>query len=80
MKALREKLHSSLFASELKSNQSYVQQIAEVIAAVIEFEVAIIDNNFEVIAGTGKYKSEIGIVYGKGSITGQILNNQFCLR
>jgi len=76
MKALREKLHSSLFASELKSNQSYVQQIAEVIAAVIEFEVAIIDNNFEVIAGTGKYKSEIGIVYGKGSITGQILNNR----
>jgi len=61
--------------SQLKLNQSYVQQIAEVIAAVIEFEVAIIDNNFEVIAGTGKYKNEIGIFYGKESITGQILNN-----
>ncbi len=66
---------SSSLMSELKINQSYVQQIAEVIAAVIEFEVAIIDNNLEVIAGTGKYKGEIGIVYGKGSITGQIINN-----
>jgi len=61
--------------SELKLNKSYVQQIAEVIAAVIEFEVAIIDNNLEVIAGTGKYQSEIGFVYGKGSITGQIINS-----
>lgn len=76
MKAMREKLYSPmLLASDLKVNQSYVQQIADVIAAVIEFEVAIIDNNLEVIAGTGKYKSEIGSVYGKGSITGQILRS-----
>ena len=76
MKAKREKLHSPLLLmSELKSNQSYVQQIAEVIAAVIEFEVAIIDNKLEVIAGTGEYKSEIGIVYGKGSITKYIIDN-----
>ncbi|MCO1604557.1 sigma-54-dependent Fis family transcriptional regulator [Desulfosporosinus nitroreducens] len=75
MKTMREKLHSPLFASELKTNQSYVQQIAEVIAAVIEFEVVIIDNNLEVIAGTGKYQSEIGFVYGKESITGRIINN-----
>ncbi|MBC2722984.1 sigma 54-interacting transcriptional regulator [Desulfosporosinus sp.] len=61
--------------SELKINQSYVQKIAEVIAAVIEFEVAIIDKNLEVIAGTGNYKSEIGFVYGKGSITGQIIHS-----
>ena len=72
---MREKLNSPLFASELKSNQSYVQQIAEVIAAVIDYEVAIIDNNFEVIAGTGKYKGEIGIFYGKESITGQLITN-----
>ena len=72
---MRKKIHSSLHASELKSNQSYVQQIAEVIAAVIEYEVAIIDNNLEVIAGTGKYKSEIGVFYGKNSITGHILAN-----
>jgi len=69
MKAMRKKLHPPLYASELKSNQSYVQQIAEVIAAVIEYEVAIIDNNLEVIAGTGKYKGEIGVFYGKKSIT-----------
>ena len=75
MKAMREKLHSPLFASELKSNQTYVQQIAEVIAAVIEYEIAIIDNNLEVIAGTGKYKGEIGIFYEKECITGQIITN-----
>ncbi|MBC2722977.1 MAG: sigma 54-interacting transcriptional regulator, partial [Desulfosporosinus sp.] len=61
--------------SELKTYQSYVQQIAEVIAAVIEFAVVIIDNNLEVIAGTGKYQSEIGFIYGKESITAQIINN-----
>lgn len=72
---MREEYNSALFASELKSNQTYVQQIAEVIAAVIKHEVAIIDNNFEVIAGTGKYKGEIGVFYGKESITGQIINN-----
>jgi len=75
MKAMRKKLHPPLYASELKSNQSYVQQIAEVIAAVIEYEVAIIDNNLEVIAGTGKYKGEIGVFYGKKSITGHIITN-----
>jgi len=72
---MRENLYSPLFASELESNQSYVQQIADVISAVIEFEVAIIDDNLKVIAGTGKYKSEIGIVYGKGSITKYIVDN-----
>ncbi|WP_042331202.1 sigma-54 interaction domain-containing protein [Desulfosporosinus orientis] len=61
--------------SELKLNQAYVQQIAEVIAAVIEFEVVIIDSNTEVIAGTGKYQSEIGFVYGKESISGQMIKN-----
>ena len=78
---MRAKLHSPLFASELKSNQTYVQQIAEVIAAVLEFEVVIIDSNVEVIAGTGKYKEEIGNVYGEGSITGQIITkgNYFIL-
>ena len=65
----------SLLMSEIKINQSYVQQVAEVIAAVIEFEVAIIDKNLEVIAGTGKYRGEIGIVYGEGSITEQIINS-----
>ncbi|GAB6154322.1 sigma 54-interacting transcriptional regulator [Desulfosporosinus burensis] len=65
----------SLLMSEIKINQSYVQQIAEVIAAVIEFEVAIIDKNLEVIAGTGKYRGEIGIVYGEGSITDQIIHS-----
>lgn len=65
---------SSSVMSELKLNQTYIQQIAEVIAAVIEFEVAIIDRNLEVIAGTGRYHCEIGFVYGKASITSQIIS------
>lgn len=60
--------------SELKLNKTYIQQIAEVIAAVIEFEVAIIDRNLEVIAGTGRYQCEIGFVYGEASITSQIIS------
>ena len=72
---MQGKLRRLISVSELKQNQAYVQQISEVIAAVLEFEVAIIDNKMEVIAGTGKYKEEIGTVYGIGSITGHIITN-----
>lgn len=75
MKRLLEVSKSSSHTSELKLNKPFVQQITEVISAVIEFEVVIIDNNLEVIAGTGKYESEIGLIYGTGSITKQIINN-----
>jgi len=57
--------------SVLKGIKSFVQQVAEAIAAVIDFEVAIIDRNLEVVAGTGNYKEEVGNVYGENSITGQ---------
>jgi transcriptional regulator with PAS, ATPase and Fis domain len=57
--------------SVLKGIKSFVQQVAEAIAAVIDFEVAIIDRNLEVVAGTGNYKEEIGNIYGENSITGQ---------
>lgn len=59
--------------SELKFNQVNVQQICEVVAAVLEFEVVIIDERLEVIAGTGKYGHEVGTVYGTSSITGKLL-------
>ncbi|TGE37981.1 AAA family ATPase [Desulfosporosinus fructosivorans] len=56
----------------LKSVQTYIQRVADAFAAVLDFEVAIVDEYLEVIAGTGKYKDQIGIIYGSGSISYQL--------
>ncbi|WP_282432994.1 sigma 54-interacting transcriptional regulator [Desulfosporosinus sp. Sb-LF] len=58
--------------SNLKSVQDYIQSVADAFAAVLDFEVAIVDENLEVIAGTGKYKDQIGVIYGTGSISYQL--------
>ena len=63
-------------STKLKSVQNYIQHVADAFAAVLDFEVAIVDEHLEVIAGTGKYKDQIGIVYGSGSISYQILCTQ----
>ncbi|MDW7673369.1 MAG: sigma 54-interacting transcriptional regulator [Bacillota bacterium] len=63
--------------SILKGIKSYVQQVAEAIAAVIDFEVAIIDNKLEVVAGTGKYQREIGNIYGENSITSRLCKGSY---
>ncbi|WP_407313537.1 sigma-54 interaction domain-containing protein [Desulfosporosinus sp. SB140] len=55
--------------SSLKSVQGYIQRVADAFAAVLDFEVAIVDEYLEVTAGTGKYKDQIGIIYGSGSIS-----------
>lgn len=54
--------------SDLKSVQDYIQRVADAFAAVLDFEVAIVDEYLQVIAGTGKYKDQIGVIYGSGSI------------
>ena len=45
---------------ELLKIQSTLQQIAEAISSVIEIDVTITDKNLVRIAGTGKYKQQIG--------------------
>lgn len=45
---------------ELKDIQSTVQQIAEAISSVIEMNVTVTDRSLVRIAGTGKYKAQIG--------------------
>ena len=45
---------------ELKDIQSTVQQIAEAISSVIEIDVTVTDRSLVRIAGTGKYKAQIG--------------------
>jgi PAS domain S-box-containing protein len=61
---------------KLKSVQSYIQRVADAFAEVLDFEVAIVDEFLEVIAGTGKYKDQVGVIYGSGSISYQILCTQ----
>ena len=56
----------------LKSIQDYIQRVADAFAAVLDYEVAIVGEYLEVLAGTGKYKDQIGIVYGSGSINYQL--------
>ncbi|MCK8823722.1 sigma-54 interaction domain-containing protein [Fuchsiella alkaliacetigena] len=59
----------------LKEMQIFVQQVADAFAAVLDYEVAIIDDNLEVIAGTGRYREEIGIKYGPGSMTHRLISS-----
>lgn len=56
----------------LKSIQDYIQRVADAFAAVLDYEVAIVGEYLEVLAGTGKYKDQIGTVYGSGSINYQL--------
>ncbi|OLN32054.1 sigma-54 interaction domain-containing protein [Desulfosporosinus metallidurans] len=62
--------------SNLKSVQDYIQSVADAFAAVLDYEIAIMDEYLEVIAGTGKYKDKIGIIYGSGSISYQLRYTQ----
>lgn len=61
---------------KLKSVQGYIQRVADAFAEVLDFEVAIVDEYLEVIAGTGKYKDQVGVIYGSGSISYRILCTQ----
>ncbi|TWH47235.1 sigma-54-dependent Fis family transcriptional regulator [Sporomusa sp. KB1] len=60
----------------LKSIQDYIQRVADAFAAVLDYEVAIVGEYLEVLAGTGKYKDQIGTVYGSGSINYQLRRTQ----
>ncbi|MDQ7093315.1 sigma 54-interacting transcriptional regulator [Desulfosporosinus sp. PR] len=55
--------------SNLKAVQGYIQRVSDAFAAVLDFEVAIVDEHLEVVAGTGKYKDQIGIIYDSRSIS-----------
>ncbi len=60
--------------SKLAKIKDFVQKTAEVISAVVEVEILIIDTELEVIAGTGAASSEVGKVY-QGSLTKQVLDS-----
>jgi len=60
---------------QLKDVKPFIQQVADAFAAVLDYEVAIIDNDLEVVAGTGKYQGEVSTQYQPGSMTHYLLNN-----
>ncbi len=59
----------------LKNIQEFLQQVSGAFAAVADIELAIIDSSLEVIAGTGRYAKEIGMVYSEGCLSHQMLKS-----
>jgi len=57
----------------LKTIQPFVQQIVETMSTVLEVEITIVDNNLERIAGTGKFKSEIGAKIPESYILNKVI-------
>ncbi|MFZ5754675.1 MAG: sigma-54-dependent Fis family transcriptional regulator [Bacillota bacterium] len=53
--------------------KEFVQQAAKVIAATLEVEVVIIDDQLSIVAGTGVYEERVGSVFEKNSISHQVL-------
>ena len=58
--------------SLLQEMQGFMQQVVDVIAAIIEVETMIIDREFKVVAGSGEAYCEVGKVYTE-SLTKQSL-------
>ncbi len=59
----------------LKDIKGFLQQVSDAFAAVLDVELAIIDNNLEVIAGTGWYKKEVGVVYNEDCTTDRVIQS-----
>lgn len=53
--------------------EQFVQQVVEAIAAVLEVEVMVIDDQFQLLAATGRLEGEIGVKYNRGSLTEQLM-------
>jgi transcriptional regulator with PAS, ATPase and Fis domain len=60
---------------KLKDVKEFCQQVADAFASVLDYEVAIIDNDLEVVAGTGRYHEEISTQYGPGSMTSKFISD-----
>ncbi len=54
--------------TELQDIKKILQQIIEVLAAVVRAEVALANSDFEIVAGTGNYKDRLGLPYKYNAI------------
>ncbi|SJZ30368.1 sigma-54-dependent Fis family transcriptional regulator [Selenihalanaerobacter shriftii] len=59
----------------LRDVEEFIQQVAEAFAPVLDYEVAVIDDALEVLAGTGRYQEEINTQYGPGSMTRKLISD-----
>ncbi len=60
---------------ELKSIQSFLQQVTGAFAGVVDIEIGIISNKLEVVAGSGYFEKEVGAIYDEGCMTYKILSS-----
>jgi transcriptional regulator with PAS, ATPase and Fis domain len=58
---------------ELKNIRHFLQQMADAFADVADMELGVIDRDLEVVAGTGFFKKEVGMVYREGCSTEKLL-------
>ncbi len=60
---------------ELKSIQGFLQQVTGAFAGVVDIEIGVISSNLEVIAGSGYFEKEVGVIYDEGCMTYKILSS-----
>ncbi|MDW7740220.1 MAG: sigma 54-interacting transcriptional regulator [Bacillota bacterium] len=60
---------------ELKSIQGFLQQVTGAFAGVVDIEIGVISKRLEVIAGSGYFEKEVGVVYDEGCMTSKILSS-----
>jgi len=60
---------------ELKSIQGFLQQVTGAFAGVVDIEIGVISNNLEVIAGSGYFEKQVGVIYDDGCMTHKILSS-----
>ncbi len=60
--------------NRLKSIQSFLQQVTEAFAGVVDIEIGVISKDLEVIAGSGYFEKEVGVVYDEGCMTSRIMS------
>jgi sigma-54 dependent transcriptional regulator, acetoin dehydrogenase operon transcriptional activator AcoR len=58
---------------ELKNINQFLQQVTGAFADVVDMELGVIDRDLEVIAGTGFFEKEVGMVYREGCMTDKLL-------
>lgn len=58
---------------ELKNIKQFLQQMTGAFADVVDMELGVIDRDLEVIAGTGFFEREVGMVYREGCMTEKLL-------
>lgn len=64
-----------IIMKELKSIQGFLQQVTGAFAGVVDIEIGVISSKLEVIAGSGYFEKEVGLIYDEGCMTHKILSS-----